>query len=563
MSFAKPGNQMREKYRALTVFFACYPISCLVGDATPAADPAWTCNDNFVCAPDENQSSCPHDCYYPAAEPRSAGTIARQAGADDLIYDVCLASLNYTMASVCGRYCGNLHMDEGEDATHCPKDFPPDTCGNGLCDFAELPSGDGQFPIELCPTECHEPADGGFGDLICDVSELYINSPTDCSGDCGDGVCSLEEFTSKEPWCARDCDQCLPDECYFPNDGACETGKAENIENSPEDCRDPFCGDKVVSAGEACDDGNLVDTDACTSACKLATCGDGVVYAEMMEQCDDKNTDDTDACLGTCKTARCGDGVVQAGVESCDDGNVVQTDACRNNCTPAGCGDGVVQAGLEMCDDGNLVNTDACLATCMPARCGDGITQAGVEACDDGNKDELDDCRSDCTPIIHRRVFVTSAELKGDFGGVTGADKICQMAAMGAKFDDPNTFKAWLSDSVQGPWDRFDTSFSGIYELPDGTVVVRGGWSDLTDGDLEHAIDQDEIQTVVAFSFVWSNTKPDGTPAILSHCKNWSNSGFEDGNAGKSDVSIKDAAWTQAQDISCASASRIYCFEDP
>ena len=36
-----------------------------------------------------------------------------------------------------------------------------------------------------------------------------------------------------------------------------------------------ICGDGVTQTGfEECDDGNLVDTDACTNACTLATCGD-------------------------------------------------------------------------------------------------------------------------------------------------------------------------------------------------------------------------------------------------------------------------------------------------
>ena len=35
------------------------------------------------------------------------------------------------------------------------------------------------------------------------------------------------------------------------------------------------CGDGVVGAGEACDDGNEVNEDACTNRCEAARCGDG------------------------------------------------------------------------------------------------------------------------------------------------------------------------------------------------------------------------------------------------------------------------------------------------
>ena len=60
------------------------------------------------------------------------------------------------------------------------------------------------------------------------------------------------------------------------------------------------CGDNVEGPGEACDDGNNVDTDACRN---------------------------------NCEAARCGDGVVQAGVEACDDGDNNNANTCRNDCT--------------------------------------------------------------------------------------------------------------------------------------------------------------------------------------------------------------------------------------
>ena len=67
------------------------------------------------------------------------------------------------------------------------------------------------------------------------------------------------------------------------------------------------------------------------------------------EACDDGNTEDSDACLETCLTARCGDGVRrqdlaagEVGYEDCDDGNEVNGDSCKNDCTRNRCGDGVV-----------------------------------------------------------------------------------------------------------------------------------------------------------------------------------------------------------------------------
>jgi len=59
------------------------------------------------------------------------------------------------------------------------------------------------------------------------------------------------------------------------------------------------CGDGIVAAAEECDDGNTVNTDSCTAACKFAKCGDGIVGPG--ETCDDANTP-----LGELRTERQG-----------------------------------------------------------------------------------------------------------------------------------------------------------------------------------------------------------------------------------------------------------------
>ena len=160
------------------------------------------------------------------------------------------------------------------------------------------------------------------------------------------------------------------------------------------------CADKVGS--EACDDGNIVAGDGCSSICAVetgwyctappstckTTCGDGVVAGS--EACDDKNTAPLDGCSATCTvetgwycagtpsacTTKCGDGIV-AGKETCDDSNTKDLDGCSSTCalesgwqcggTPytctTTCGDGIV-AGKEACDDKNTKNLDGCSATC-------------------------------------------------------------------------------------------------------------------------------------------------------------------------------------------------------
>lgn len=101
-------------------------------------------------------------------------------------------------------------------------------------------------------------------------------------------------------------------------------------------CRDlicvfAYCGDAIVDAGEQCDDGNLVNDDACTVNCQAARCGDGIVQSP--EACDlVVGNDDQGECTSACALATCGDGLVYLGVEACDDGNTAAGDGCDPAC---------------------------------------------------------------------------------------------------------------------------------------------------------------------------------------------------------------------------------------
>jgi len=78
------------------------------------------------------------------------------------------------------------------------------------------------------------------------------------------------------------------------------------------------CGDGYKIAAEACDDGNLVDGDGCSSSCTI----------ETGYEC-------TGTPLSVC-TVLCGDGIVLS-PETCDDGNLVDGDGCDSTCqTEAG-----------------------------------------------------------------------------------------------------------------------------------------------------------------------------------------------------------------------------------
>lgn len=205
-----------------------------------------------------------------------------------------------------------------------------------------------------------------------------------------------------------------------------------------------LCGNGVVDDGEACDDGNRVDTDLCTTACELARCGDGfrneTVGRERFTSpvvtgptgfegyvCDDGAACPGGTCSVENEPTAAEHGVCQGlgyeraievswggglGAESsqmlhaynwtCFDFLCVASD------TPSLAGDcrswemlrEIECEGLigEACDDGsaNGPQPDTCREDCTLPFCGDGIVDR-VEECDDANENDNDACRNDCT----------------------------------------------------------------------------------------------------------------------------------------------------------------------
>lgn len=202
-----------------------------------------------------------------------------------------------------------------------------------------------------------------------------------------------------------------------------------------------LCGNGTINEFEQCDDGNTVNGDGCSSACRTTTqcndnvdndgdgridcqpgnsdpgcfpngaggggacdptdntepdnspvCGDGAVGTG--EQCDDGNTFPGDGCSATCQTTtQCNDGLDNDadGRVDCTPGN--SDPGCfpdgaggggtcnpNDNTEPDGapvCGNSVINTG-EQCDDGNTVGGDSCSATCqITTQCNDGIDNDG------------------------------------------------------------------------------------------------------------------------------------------------------------------------------------------
>ena len=198
------------------------------------------------------------------------------------------------------------------------------------------------------------------------------------------------------------------------------------------------CGDGELAEDEACDDGNEVNTDACTNVCEEAVCGDGILRLGLeagddgYEACDDGNVLGEDGCAADCQL-ECGNGEIN-GQEACDDGNDSDTDACVRGCVPARCGDGFVQEGEEACDDGNDANEDDCVEGCVVARCGDGFVRDEVEECDDGNDNDEDDCSNECLGAEQREVEPNDS-LRQANPVQTGRDLVGRIGAGGRDLD--------------------------------------------------------------------------------------------------------------------------------
>lgn len=293
----------------------------------------------------------------------------------------------------------------------------PSLCGNGILDMGEQ-CDDGILNAnepDMCRLTCELPT---CGDQIidaaeqCDLGALNGQPGSTCSAmcqltlsTCGNGVLDVGE----------ECDQGLANAWS----GTC----------SPL-CSLTLCGDGHIQLlnglqgmAEQCDDGNAIDNDGCTNACRLGCmeteiCGNGIddnCNGLIDEFCEDS------ACDGDCDDqdplvwefcpvpGRCGDGILDAN-EQCDDGcnqgilgvcefGIDDNDGCSSACVLELCGDGIVHPFLgEQCDDGNFNNNDACVISeannhvCKTAYCGDGFVwnsncgPGECEQCDAGDQ---------------------------------------------------------------------------------------------------------------------------------------------------------------------------------
>lgn len=355
------------------------PAACQVaGCGNGVLEAGEGCDDANV----QDLDGCNAECLLELGEP-CIGNAACASGLCDADSDVCTCADDDDCAlgqtcdtapdpNVCvAPGCGNGMLDTGESCDDgntqagdgCDEtcrlelgeecDEPAD-CASGSCDgvdgTCECNQENDCDEGEVCnqmpsPNECVEP---GCGDGQLDQSEACDDGNT-VAGDGCNAECLIEvgEDCDSDDVCASGLCDPMDGSCACDEDADCEEGELCDDERDPNQCVSMECGNGVVDAGEACDDGNLADGDGCDAACLVELGGD----------CDS----DDECSSGLCES--------MGSVCACDDDNDCDSDErCDeqrepNQCVGANCGNGIIDAG-EDCDDDNLDDGDGCSITC-------------------------------------------------------------------------------------------------------------------------------------------------------------------------------------------------------
>src|SRR3989338_5233095 len=348
-----------------------------------------------------------------------------------------------------GRQEGDEQCDDGNTVNidACSSACQSARCGDWLLQQGEQCDDGNQNNADACSNSCRV---AHCGDAIvqageeCDDGNREMND--DCTNQCrtvasvvcGNSICEANERNS---------------------DIQCGTGMCRNPKYCPADCA--VCGNFIREGMEQCDDGNQIDTDACSNACQSARCGDEVV--QQGEQCDDGNASNSDSCRNDCtRPSRSGHNSANAldvnadGRISVKDYNVIENhlDTAGSGTAPAGppyldtnndgfvspidslliinwlnahatCWDGNTTSP-EQCDDGNTAIGDGCSEICRqepsPARpyCGNGTVDPD-EQCDDGNGKHGDGCSPLCkTEVCGDNIVNNRGTEECDTGGRVG-----------------------------------------------------------------------------------------------------------------------------------------------
>ena len=314
---------------------------------------------------------------------------------------------------------------------------------------------------------------------------------------------------------------------------------------------DADCDDAVFCNGaETCD--------------STADCTPGVPPCTVDAACDEEAA----ACSTDCALAPDADGdrydAVECGGQDCDDLdpaiNPGQDEVCDARGVDEDCDPRTF--GVNDVDDDGLTsaqccNGDVCGTDCDETTAGPGLgTWANCAACGDVCGARQACIEGACAPA--RRVFATSTEHNGNFGGLSGADGMCQAHADGAVLG--GSFAAFMVDETED-LDRLEHP-AVPFVRTDGAILATD-WDDLTDGAIDVPIELDEFGAPIEGN-AWTGLVA-VDPGVDTTCSSWTYGGrgcldgLPCGGAGETDMT--DEHWDGFFVFHCETLFRLYCVE--
>ena len=389
----------------------------------------------------------------------------------------------------------------------------------GACDLAELCTG----TSPTCPTDVLVSLNSSCRQLAgpCDQNEV-------CDG--VTAACPTDALLPANTVCRAQTDLCDQAEVCSGSSSACPANIVKPLNTV---CR---------PSASACDAEEVCNGSTRFCPADIVKTAGALCRAAVPGGCDV-----AESCSGT--TAVCpsdafalGGTVCRASTSTCDpqeictgNSSLCPTDVAQptTNCEPYAC------TGAVGCRN-TCIMTDADCGSAMRSVCNAGLC------------------------VTAKLVFVTNARYNvistPSFGGVAGADVICQTAATTAGLT--GTFKAWISSAPGATTEAVTrlTHATVPYVLTTKQKIALD-WNDLVDGTLIAPIIRNELGVNIGSQSVWTGTSTTG--AAAPSCSGWTTqAAVTNATVGSSGGTT---GWTSSLPFlnlcNIVGGARLYCFE--